>query len=120
MAGPRHVVLLDGLVERGLAEEQEAQANPRGQQPGHGGTEPGGVGGVVGWGERWERWTGEACYEVQTLSEFGNSRRRSRQLTALTAAERRHMEARPIPQLESRGSSPPGGTVSPQSKNLTS
>lgn len=46
MAGPRHVVLLDGLVERGLAEEQEAQANPHGQQPGHGGMQPGG---------RWER-----------------------------------------------------------------
>lgn len=40
VAWPRHVVLLDGLVERGLAEEQEAQANPHGQQPGHGGTEP--------------------------------------------------------------------------------
>lgn len=40
MAGPCHVVLLDGLVERGLAEEQEAQANPHSQQPGHGGTQP--------------------------------------------------------------------------------
>lgn len=42
VAGARHMVLLNGLVERGLAEEQEAQANPDGQQPGHGGTEPAG------------------------------------------------------------------------------
>lgn len=49
MAGPSHVVvLLDGLVERGLAEEQEAQANPHGQQPGHGGT--GACGGSWGGG----------------------------------------------------------------------
>lgn len=55
VAGPCHVVLLDGLVERGLAEEQEAQANPDGQQPGHGGTEPAG---------RWERGKMDrgACY----------------------------------------------------------
>lgn len=50
VAGPCHVVLLDGLVERGLAEEQEAQANPDGQQPGHGGTQPAGR-----CGGRWER-----------------------------------------------------------------
>lgn len=53
MAGPSHVVvLLDGLVERGLAEEQEAQANPHGQQPGHGGTGAcgGGWWGLVGGG----------------------------------------------------------------------
>lgn len=30
------MVLLDGLVERGLAKQQEAEANPHGQQPGHG------------------------------------------------------------------------------------
>lgn len=30
------MVLLDGLVERGLAQQQEAEANPHGQQPGHG------------------------------------------------------------------------------------
>lgn len=29
-------MLLDGLVERGLAKQQEAEANPHGQQPGHG------------------------------------------------------------------------------------
>lgn len=29
-------MLLDGLVERGLAQQQEAEANPHGQQPGHG------------------------------------------------------------------------------------
>lgn len=34
--GPGHMVLLDGLVERGLAEQQEAKANPHDQQPGHG------------------------------------------------------------------------------------
>ncbi|KAF3855933.1 hypothetical protein F7725_016656 [Dissostichus mawsoni] len=34
-AGPGHMVLLDGLVESGLAQQQEAQANPHGQQPGH-------------------------------------------------------------------------------------
>lgn len=34
--GPSHMVLLDGLVERGLAQQQEAEANPNGQQPGHG------------------------------------------------------------------------------------
>lgn len=34
--GPGHMVLLDGLVERGLAQQQEAEANPHGQQPGHG------------------------------------------------------------------------------------
>lgn len=33
---PGHVVLLDGLVEGGLAQEHPAQAKPRGQQPGHG------------------------------------------------------------------------------------
>lgn len=49
VAGPSHVVvLLDGLVERGLAEEQEAQANPHGQQPGHGGTGACGGGWVGG------------------------------------------------------------------------
>lgn len=53
VAGPRHVVLLDGLVERGLAEEQEAQANPGGQQPGHVGTEPAGRCGEGGRGDRW-------------------------------------------------------------------
>lgn len=53
VAGPRHVVLLDGLVERGLAEEQEAQANPGSQQPGHGGTEPAGRCGAGGRGDRW-------------------------------------------------------------------
>lgn len=52
VAGPGHVVLLDGLVERGLAEEQEAQANPDGQQPGHGGTEPGTGGRKGRWTER--------------------------------------------------------------------
>ena len=31
-----HMVLLDGLVEGGLAQQQESQANPHGQQPGHG------------------------------------------------------------------------------------
>lgn len=30
------MVLLDGLVERGPAQQQEAEANPHGQQPGHG------------------------------------------------------------------------------------
>lgn len=30
------MVLLDCLVERGLAEEEEAEANPHGQQPRHG------------------------------------------------------------------------------------
>lgn len=30
------MVLLDGLVERCLAQQQEAKANPHGQQPGHG------------------------------------------------------------------------------------
>lgn len=30
------MVLLDGLEERGLAQQQEAEANPHGQQPGHG------------------------------------------------------------------------------------
>lgn len=30
------MVLLDGLVEGGLAKQQESQANPHGQQPGHG------------------------------------------------------------------------------------
>lgn len=35
-AGPGHMVLLDGLVECGLAQQQEAQANPHGQEPGHG------------------------------------------------------------------------------------
>lgn len=29
-------MLLDGLVECGLAKQQEAEANPHGQQPGHG------------------------------------------------------------------------------------
>lgn len=33
---PGHVVLLDGLIERGLAQQQEAEANPHNQQPGHG------------------------------------------------------------------------------------
>lgn len=60
VAGPRHVVLLDGLVERGLAEEQEAQANPHGQQPGHGdGTEPV-AGGREGKTDR------EVCYDPST------------------------------------------------------
>lgn len=35
-AGPGNMVLLDRLVERGLANQQEAKANPHGQQPGHG------------------------------------------------------------------------------------
>lgn len=29
-------MLLDGLVECGLAQQQEPEANPHGQQPGHG------------------------------------------------------------------------------------
>lgn len=40
--GAGHVVLLDGLVERGLAQQQEAEANPHGQQPGHGRAESAG------------------------------------------------------------------------------
>lgn len=36
------MVLLDGLVERGLAQQQEAEANPHGQQPGHGKAESAG------------------------------------------------------------------------------
>lgn len=35
------MVLLDGLVECGLAQQQEAEANPHGQQPGHGKAESG-------------------------------------------------------------------------------
>lgn len=35
-AGPGNMALLDRLVERGLANQQEAKANPHGQQPGHG------------------------------------------------------------------------------------
>lgn len=41
------MVLLDGLVERGLAQQQEAEANPHGQQPGHG--EAGSAGRHTGW-----------------------------------------------------------------------
>lgn len=33
---PSHVVLLDGLVKCSLAQQQEAQANPHSQEPGHG------------------------------------------------------------------------------------
>lgn len=40
--GPGHMVLLDGLVECGLAQQQEAEANPHGQQPGHGKAESAG------------------------------------------------------------------------------
>lgn len=40
--GSGHMVLLDGLVERGLAQQQEAEANPHGQQPGHGKAESAG------------------------------------------------------------------------------
>ena len=29
------MVLLEGLIECGLAQQQEAKANPHGQQPGH-------------------------------------------------------------------------------------
>ncbi len=36
------MVLLDGLVECGLAQQQEAEANPHGQQPGHGKAESAG------------------------------------------------------------------------------
>lgn len=36
------MVLLDRLVERGLAKQQEAEANPHGQQPGHGKAESAG------------------------------------------------------------------------------
>lgn len=36
------MVLLDGLVESGLAQQQEAEANPHGQQPGHGKAESAG------------------------------------------------------------------------------
>lgn len=39
---PGHVVLLDGLIERGLAQQQEAEANPHDQQPGHGKAESAG------------------------------------------------------------------------------
>lgn len=41
-SGSGHVVLLDGLVECGLAQQQETEANPRGQQPGHGEAESAG------------------------------------------------------------------------------
>lgn len=44
------MVLLDGLVERGLAQQQEAEANPHGQQPGHGKAESAGWHIVGGWG----------------------------------------------------------------------
>lgn len=36
------MVLLDGLVECGLAQQQETEANPHGQQPGHGKAESAG------------------------------------------------------------------------------
>lgn len=39
---PGHMVLLDGLVESCLAQQQEAEANPHGQQPGHGKAESAG------------------------------------------------------------------------------
>ena len=35
-SGPGHVVLLEGLVQRGLAQQQEAKANPQAQEQGHG------------------------------------------------------------------------------------
>lgn len=68
MAGPRQVVLLDGLVERGLAEEQEAQANPHDQQPGHGGTEPA-AGGREGKMDR------EVCYDTSATHKPSEARR---------------------------------------------
>lgn len=65
------MVLLDRLVERGLAQQQEAEANPHGQQPGHGEAESAGqhIEGVGG-GQ------GQNCIKMCVFNSLGQTKER--------------------------------------------